>query len=144
MSLANMFRLAQSHCDANIFQAWKLGREYQQAAEWYTHRLPPTLLAVEQQEVSGAGKVAWRPVTSHATLLLGTPTRLRCWMWGADAQQYAWTANNTCLPATPALCPLHNVFKSEVVIDTPGSYQCVATSPHGRSSEPLAIEVIIF
>ena len=141
MSLAAVFRLGQGSCSGTFFQAWKLSQEYRQAVEWYSTRLPPKLLAVEQQQLSGNGSVAWQPVQGTVRLCLGVPVRLRCWIWGAQAQQYVWSANGTAVPAAPTLCPQHNVFKSEVTISAPGVYQCVATSADGRSSEPTTIEV---
>ena len=141
MSLAAVFRAVQGSCPALLFKAWKLSQEFRLAADWH-QRLPPTLLAVEQQELSTTGHMVWRQVEgSKVRFVLGTPVRLRCWIWSADPQQYVWSLNGARQPAAAWFCPLHNVLKSEIVLNAPGMYQCIATSPDGRTSLPTNIEV---
>ena len=141
MSPASVFRAVQGGSPALLFKAWKLSQEFRLAAGWHQN-LPPTLLAVEQQELSSTGHMVWRPVErSKVPLFLGTPVRLRCWIWGADPQQYVWSLNGTRQPSAAWLCPLHNVLKSEIVVNAPGTYQCIATSSDGRASQPTNIEV---
>ena len=141
MSPASVFRAVQRSCPALLFKAWKLSQEFRLVAHWHQN-LPPTLLAVEQQELSSAGHLVWRPVEANKVqLFLGTPVRLRCWIWGADPQQYVWSLNGARQPAGAWLCPLHNVLKSEIVVNAPGMYQCTATSSDGRVSEPANVEV---
>ena len=143
MSPAAVFRAVQGSCPALLFKAWKLSQEFRLAADWHQN-LPPTLLAVEQQELSSAGHMVWRPVEgSKIQFVLGTPVRLRCWIWGADPQRYVWSLNGATQPSAAWLCPLHNVLKSEIVVNAPGTYQCVATSAAGPASQPTNVEVCV-
>ena len=142
MLLASVLQLVQGSCSSLFFAAWKLGQEYSKAHEWYQAHQPPTLLAMEQQELTSDGRFVWQPVESKVQLVLGVSVRLRCWFWGAQAHQYVWSSTDGAnISAAPLLCPRHNVFESEVVINSPGTYQVVAVSPDGRTSPPATMEV---
>ena len=142
MPLASVFQQVQGSCSSLFFAAWKLSQEYSKAQEWYQAHQPPTMLAMEQQELTSDGRFVWQPIKGKVQLVLGVPVRLRCWIWGAHAHQCKWSLmNGADLAAAPRLCPHNNVFKSEAVITVPGTYQCVGTSTDGECSQPISVEV---
>ena len=135
-----IFRLVQQSCPKMCFQAWTLGKEFQDLWQWCCSALPPQLLLLEQ---TVRGRLAWTPVTPASALRLpvGSEVQVRCWILGAT--QYTWTTTTgNAVASTEVHCARHHTGKSEIALQSRGRYQCVATAADGRTSDPVQFEVV--